>query len=346
MIAVVTGTGGFVGSHLADALLARRATVRALVRRGSGAPAVPRNPRIECHTVDLADAESVAASHAWDGATHVFHAAGITKARTLAQFRAANVRPTANILAALAGRASPPRFVLVSSQAAAGPAGAADAPVREQDAPRPIEAYGISKLEAEHETHRYSDRVPSVIVRPVSVYGPRDRDFLEVFRQASARIAFYASPADQQISIVHVADAVRGLIAAAEADQQRGRTYFLANSEPVSWRELYAGVARVTGAKPFAVQLPGAALHAAAAIADFVGALTGRTFLLNGQKEAMARPAWWTVDAARARAELAWREHELLQVGLRDTYVWYVQAGWLRGRRSPHDPRSHGDTGT
>src|SRR4051812_16912850 len=199
MIAVVTGSTGFIGSHLVDALLARGATVRVLVRPET--PVERRDPRVPHWEADLLDDRSVRESRVWEGATHVFHLAGVTKGRTLAHFRAGNVFPTANVLSALAARGGRvPRVVLVSSQAAAGPAPSADAPVRESARPVPIENYGRSKLQAEQAVARYRDLLPITILRPSAVYGPRDRDFLAVFRQASRRVAVHAVPRDHSFS--------------------------------------------------------------------------------------------------------------------------------------------------
>jgi nucleoside-diphosphate-sugar epimerase len=333
MIAVVTGSSGFIGSHLVDTLLARGATVRALVREGVAADAL--DPRVERSVVDLLDSRSVRGAAAWDGATHVFHLAGVTKRRTLAQFREGNVTPTANVLAAAVGRggATPPRVVLVSSQAAAGPASSADRPVREDDPPRPVEGYGRSKLEAEQAAHLHEGSLPVTIVRPAAVYGPRDHDFLRAFRLAVRPVALHAVPRDHAFSIVHVADVVDALVLAAESPSAAGRTYFIANERPITWRALYAEMGRAAGVTPrLELQIPLPVIALAGWAGDAVSAVTGWHSLANRHKTRLARPRWWLCDATRAGDELGWRPTRVLQQGIRETYLWYLQTGSMRAR--------------
>lgn len=331
MIAVVTGSSGFIGSHLVEALLERGATVRALVRPESRA--ATRDPRVTYHVADLLDDRSVRDSAVWTGATHVFHVAGVTKARTLAEFRYGNVVPTANLLAALAARGSRlQRFVFVSSQTAAGPAVTLEQPVRESDTPHPVEAYGRSKLEAEQAVLRAADSLPVTIVRPSAVYGPRDVDFLNIFKQATNRVAVYAAPADQLMSIVHVRDLVDALIRAIEEPRSRGRTYFVGSDVPVSWRTLYDAIAELASTRHRAVQLPQPLLRVAGHAGDALSRVIGRAVLLNSNKVSLAVPKWWVCDSTRAQDELGWHPGVDLQDGLRDTYLWYRQAGWLQHR--------------
>lgn len=334
MIAVLTGSTGFIGSHLVDALRAQGAEVRALRRPGSRTAAAHAD--MTTYVVDLSDRTAVEGCRAWDGATHCFHLGGATKARTAADFVASNVLPTRRIAEALAARgADGPHLIFASSQAAAGPADSPERPRREDDAALPMEGYGESKLAAEQAIHASGTDLRATVVRAASVYGPRDRDFLQVFRQACRRVAFYAAPADQQFSIVHVRDVVAALLAAATTPAAVGRTYFVANAAPVTWRELYRGVAQLAGARPLEVQIPGALLAAAAFFADR-GPLRGADApLLTSHKVALSRPRWWLCDASRAHAELLWAPTVTLEEGLRATYDWYCAAGWLRAGGAP-----------
>jgi nucleoside-diphosphate-sugar epimerase len=228
--------------------------------------------------------------------------------------------------------------VLVSSQAAAGPASDADAPMRESDRPRPVEAYGRSKLQAEQAVVRYRDSLPITIVRPSSVYGPGDRDFLNLFKQERNRVAVRVVPRDHALSLVYVDDLVRALLLAAEHPSAAGHTYFVADQAPVTWGELYDAVDTVLDNKPLAVRLPMPLLRVAARGGDIVSAVTGRPSLANRNKATLARQRWWLCDSARAREEIGWRAEVPLLDGLHRTYNWYVEARWLKPPKATRKP--------
>ena len=280
MIAVVTGSTGFIGSHVVDALLAAGATVRALVRPQSNPS--HRVAGVSYHRVDVLDAQSIAQSEIWDGATHLFHLAGLTTARTLGQFRAGNVAPLENILQSLADRKlQRVRAVVVSSQAAGGPAASAESPTLDGETDRPVEWYGQSKLEAERIAFKFSKLVDVTVLRPPAVYGPRDLAFLPLFRQAIRPIALFATPPEYQFELVHVRDAVSAILAAAVNDAAIGQRYTVTGPQAVNWRELYSEIAMQSGSTPREVRVPSLVMRAAAMAGDLYGMLTQRTPLIN-----------------------------------------------------------------
>src|SRR5436190_18960275 len=253
MIVAITGANGFIGQHLCERFAETGAVVRAIVRRDLDSPAI---------------------DEAFDGVDVVVHAAGATRAPTRAALRTSNVELTKRVLAT-AQRANVARFVFVSSQAAAGPASFLDAAVTEEMSAAPIEAYGRSKLDAEHIV-RETEGISWVILRPAAVYGPRDRDFLAMFRLAQLGIAIHPANREQLISVVHVRDVVEGIVCAATLPHASGGTFFLANATPGQWREMFRLVAQVAHRPLFVdIEIPGWLVGTAAAAGDVLARVTG-----------------------------------------------------------------------
>lgn len=346
MIVAVTGSSGFIGSRLVEAMVWRGWTVRRLVRAGTAAAehatrddehpwerTHPLGTR-ESHVVDLTDARALAGSPALADVDLVFHLAGVTKGRTEAEFHAGNVAPTRALLDALGMRAAsgarvPRRVVYVSSQAAAGPALAADRPVTEDDAPRPFEAYGHSKLEAETLVRTHDAGLAWTIVRPAAVYGPGDTDFLALFRQAAKGLGVYPGARDARLSIAYVDDVVDALIRAGQVPAGARREFFV-ETESVTWRDVYKAVARAARA-PMRVELdlPNWALALAGRAGDMLWSLTGRPSLVNSRKVALGTPRWWLCDGTRARDELGVVPRVSLTDGVTRTLAWYREHKWL-----------------
>jgi nucleoside-diphosphate-sugar epimerase len=329
MIAVVTGGSGFIGQNLIRRLLRDGHEVRCLVRPSGGA--APRGARR--FVVELDQPKSLLGCAAFDRADVVFHLGGATRASRPSDFSAANVTPTRNLLGAICARRLYPRFVHVSSQAAAGPAPGRDRGVEEDDPPRPVEAYGQSKLEAERVVESFSDRVPATIVRPCAVFGPFDRDFLRLFRMARRGVLVYPGIASHWLSILYVDDVVSGLVRAAQCEQAISRTYFLASSEPVQWRSIGTVIGATVGRRVRQLDLAPPLVQVAAFAGEWLGRMTGTASIANRSKAALSRHPYWVCSSARARRELGFQQSISLPDAVRETYLWYRQSGWLRGAR-------------
>lgn len=329
MIAVVTGGSGFIGQNLIHRLLRDGHEVRCLVRPSGGA--APQGTKR--YVVQFEEPRSLLNCAALEGANVVFHLAGVTKAVREGAFTAANVTPTRHLLGAITARRLYPKVVFVSSQAAAGPAPSCQRAIDEDDVPRPVEAYGRSKLEAERIAESSSDRLPVTIVRPCSVFGPHDRDFHTLFRFAERGLLLYPGIAEHWVSVLHVDDVVDGLLAAAKRDTSICRTFFLSSAEPVQWRTLGEHIATAMGRRVRHVNVHASIVQTASFAGEWIGRLTHTTTLANRSKAALSRYPYWVCSAARARRELEFRESRSLPDAVRDTYYWYRHSGWLRGSR-------------
>jgi nucleoside-diphosphate-sugar epimerase len=305
MIVAITGANGFIGQHLCERFAERGDVVRPIVR---------------------GDLDSPSIGETFNGVDVVVHAAGATRAPTRALLRASNVELTRRVVER---RGNVARFVFVSSQAAAGPASFLDAPVTEDMSPAPIEAYGRSKLDAEHIV-RTAEGMSWVIARPAAVYGPRDRDFLALFRLARHGIAIHAANRAQWVSIIHVRDVADGIVRAATLSGASGGTFFLANEAPVQWAAVFRSAARVARRRLIVdVEIPAWLVEAGAAAGDVLARVAGSAGLLTSEKVALTKPRFWICSGERAKRELGFVPCIGLQEGLTETHDWYRTQGWL-----------------
>jgi nucleoside-diphosphate-sugar epimerase len=322
MKALVTGATGFVGSHLAEALRRRGDDVTALVRSPRKAAALgPLGVRLV--SGDLNDADSLA--RAVEGQDVVFHVAGLVSARGEAEFMRGNRDGTASLVAA-AGAAGRPRFVLVSSMAAGGPA-APGKPLGGTEPARPVTFYGRSKLAAE--TAVTSSSLPWVILRPPTVYGPRDREVLKVFRMARLGLAPVFGDGSQQLSAVHGADLAEALVAAGTAAATVRKTYYPCHPEIFTSAEFVRAIGTAMGRRVILIPVPAPVGRTLLAVTEAAARMAGQTTILTRDKANEFFQEAWIGDPGPLTTDSGWRATHDLGSGLADTYRWYRDEGWL-----------------
>jgi dihydroflavonol-4-reductase len=297
---LVTGATGFLGSHVARALVERGDDVRVTVRRTSSAEALEG---LDVHRVvaDVTDRRQV--RRALDGVDRVFHVAGSTSLRLSEDdlFRV-NVRGTQVVLEACL-RAGVERVVYTSSVAALGPAPRG----KTVDETQVFRAGGLdipyvtSKHAAEAEALRVAARgLPVVIVSPAHVLGRGDhrRSSTDVVRRfLLGRIPAYVEGA---INVVDVRDVAHGHVLADEAGRP-GERYILGNRN-YTWDRLFAELARLSGVAPPPMRLPADVALRLVQAAGYVP----RAQLPFTAAEVRAAAQWWTYRSTKARRELGW----------------------------------------
>lgn len=299
----ITGATGFVGSAVLAEALAQGHRVRALARRDQ-----PPRAGVEWVRGDLDAGDALASLVA--GADAVIHVAGLTNTPDPALFEAANVTGTANVIAAMTG-AGVRRLVFVSSLAARMPG---------------LSAYGASKAKAEGLVE--ASGLDWTTVRPPGVYGPRDVDYLEMFR--TARWGLVPLPPGGASSIIHADDLARLLVAlAGNAAPTRKQVYEPDDGREGGWshKELAAAIGRAVGRRSvFAPHLPRTVLDAAAA-ADRL--LRGDRAKLTADRVGyMAHPNWVSRFDRKPPPGI-WQPQIAGEEGLKATAQWYRREGWL-----------------
>ena len=327
MKVLLTGANGFVGSHILDALVDRGISLVVLLRPAARLEWIrDRLDKVEVRSGKLTDPAIVQAALA--GATHVVHCAGCTKALNPRDYFEANQGATRRLVDAINTHApSLDRLVYISSLAASRPATSA-APATEEMASSPVTAYGRSKLAGELEIRERS-RVPFIILRPAAVYGPRDTDFLNLFKAVRSRVVPVVRRGNQELSLVYVGDLAESVVVALEHPGNEGGIYHVADPQPVTSRELAGEIARQLGVRPVFPPLPRVLLWSICAGRDLVSRISGRPHILSRQKYAELVARGWVSGTNRLRQDLGFVCRTELRQGIGRTLDWYRERKWM-----------------
>ncbi len=284
MKVVVTGSAGFLGSHLVPALLAEGCRVATIDLPGTaGWP-----DGVEHISADIAAGEGLSAG--FEGADAVVHLAARnhvlreTARDPLAEYRRINVGGTRNVLRAASGSGTT-FFVHMSSVKAVGEESEG---ILDEDSPcSPKTPYGISKLESEAAVEEeIRGRGDAAILRMPMVYGPRNRGNLpRMIRWAERGLPFPLFQPDNLRSVLYVENAVAGILAALRKRPRGVSTFFLKDREDCSTRLLYSAVCRELGKAPRFLPVPAAIVRLGGRISEDFRKLSGTLRVSSAKAE-------------------------------------------------------------
>jgi len=346
---LITGATGFIGGHLAAALVRRGDSVKCLVRSkykarqlaGMGAQLIEG---------DVNAPDSLAA--VVKDVDCAYHLAGAVRSLTGKEMWRVNAGGTRAIVDACAALGTPPTLVLVSSLSAAGPS-APDHPRRESDPCRPVSNYGRSKRAGEAAAANAAGRLPVTIVRPPIVFGPRDWSTLMFYRPVK-RFGVLAVPNSRQnrYSFIHSDDLVHALIAAAEkgtrlapgndgAEGFEQGCYFVAYGRPVTYCQFGALIAKSLGRHRIRhVRAGDFVMRAGGKVSDVVAQIRRKPPLFSFDKAKEATAGSWACSPKLIEAECGYRPSANFAQRVNQTARWLFENGWLRAPRSREEGRA------
>jgi UDP-glucuronate 4-epimerase len=311
--ALITGVAGFIGSNLAESLVAEGHQVlgvdsfTSFYDRTSKEDNVAGLATARTFHMERADLRGADLAHLLRGVDVVFHNAGQPGVRDswserFADYVTNNVLATQRLLEACR-RASVSRVVFASSSSVYG--NAASYPARENDLPAPHSPYGVTKLAAEQLCNLYAANwgLPTVALRYFTVYGPRQRPDMAFRRLVEASLTRTAFPlygtGDQIREFTYVGDVVRANVLAATADVEPGTV----------------------------LNIGGGGEQRLIDVVDLVGELAGEPVKIEGHPEQPGDVSRTGADITLAHRQLGWEPRTSLRSGL------VAQLAWQRARQ-------------
>ncbi|MBS1508555.1 MAG: SDR family NAD(P)-dependent oxidoreductase [Bacteroidetes bacterium] len=330
---LITGASGFIGSSLVDEAIARGLNVYAAVRKSSSKQFL-QDKSISFFEIDLTNSENTnrQMKKFFDRVgsfDYVVHCAGATSAKSKKDFDKINYEGTRNLVHALgASGMEIKKFLLISSLATYGPGNAATRkPIDMTDIEHPLSAYARSKQKAEQFVKSIGI-FPVIILKPTAVLGPRDRDFLVLFRTISKGFEISIGREPQKISLIHVRDLARVAISLLEIST-KSTTYIVSDGLNYEKRELNLAIRHALGKKTIHINIPYFLGLLLVNINEMIHRMFGKLPFLHSEKFAEVTAANWACNSQPVWEALDDYSTYTLQQAVDDTAEWYKKNGWL-----------------
>ncbi len=318
---LVTGAGGFIGSHLVEDQLARGRRVVATDIDLTGLSHLDSRNGLQRAEVDLRDAEKM--KTLLQGVDCVFHlaAAHLDVLRGPGYFHEVNVRATAR-LAEAAHEQGARRFIHCSSVSVYGPLTSWPA---DEDSPcEPDIVYEQTKLEGEKAVRQVAERtgLQTVIIRPAWVYGPRCPRTRKLIQSIQRGRFFYVGRGENRRHPVFVDDLIDAFNRVASQGLAQCETLIIAGPEVVTVRQLVNTIAGELGVPTRALSLPQSLVWAGCLILESAAKVIGRQppFSRRSLKFFTESSSF---DISRARQRLDFGPRTRLQEGVKATLDYY-----------------------
>lgn len=320
MITLVTGGTGLLGRYFIPALQERGDTVRALALPTDEVGWLEQRG-VEISRGDVRQPETLV--EPLRGVTRVFHMAAMMGSwLSLQDYYAVNVSGTENVCQA-ALKAGVERLIHISSWTVYGMA--LSKPAREDFPLTPFqEPYALSKTDGDRVVQRMilHRRLPAVIVRPGTFFGPGDRlHFERMADRLRAGKGVVIGSGRNALPFVYVTDVVQGLLA-ADQECAVGKAYNITNDQPLSQEEFLRAIAAEIGVKAPRLHVPYRPLYAAAYLAEqLANRKGGQPFVTRLGVKLFGTDNRHAIG--KARTELGYVPRVPLREGIRLSAVWY-----------------------
>lgn len=328
---LITGASGFIGSHLVETLLENKIpleNIRLLILKDESLVNLPKL-KFEIIRGDITNENDV--KMAMEGVDVVYHLAALTidgdKYYTKEEYIKVNVAGTENLLNACKNKKIK-KFIFFSSIAVYGlPAWAGNIRNWNEKQPKnPREIYGVSKLEAEAKVVEANKKwgIPYMILRPTSVYGPRDkRNLLELYRAIKKHLFFCIGNGKNKMDYVFVKDVAQAAYLAAMS-KKVNNDYIIGAGDPLTLNDVARCVAKSISTSVPLLHIPKTAVYLVSFLVERISKLLGVSpMLFPARVKVMTRDCYF--DISKAKKDLNYKPNFSFEKGTQITGKWLIE---------------------
>ena len=333
---LVTGAAGFIGSHLVDLLIEKKTPLKQLRLVIAPWDTLENLKHLDTDTIEIIKADIRDRQKmfvAVKGCSIIYHLAARIDfdGQTYAEYQDVNVDATQHLLDA-AVKHGVRKFILYSSIGVFGlPAGIGDIEGWDETHPKTYtNFYGQSKWEAEQRvvaTYQ-KHKLPYAIIRPASVYGPREQGpTLALYRAIKSNRFMLIGNGQNKMHYVFVKDLVTATYLAAKQRRATG-DYIVAGPAPNTFQEIVSEVATSIDHPVPKLSLPTPVAMLIAHIFELLGKLFNFSPPLFPSRVRTMTTTYW-YDISKAKKELKYRPAVPFSTGAEITGKWYQEHGYL-----------------
>lgn len=321
---LVTGAGGFIGSHVVELLIKNGYPVVCLLKYQEN-PRWLTNLPVTIVEGDLRDQASLA--HAVHHISTVIHLAGRMGGwSNPAAIEDVNVGGTRNLYQAFLNQGrNQRRFLFVSSLAATG--GTPSTGIYDESwESAPLSAYGRSKLESEK--YLLSQEIPVTVVRLPVVYGPRSfRGLFPIFKMGAKGLLLFTKKIHTIVG--YVEDVARGIIQASQSTRAQGQVYYLGEDHVYSSSQICTAIGAAQNRRHLRIHIPYPALYATAFFMEMHAGLGKKNPLLWRRNLSEYLKHHYRFTTNKAHLDFGYQSRVSLPRGIRQTARWYRENGYI-----------------
>lgn len=317
----ITGANGFVGNALLNYFSAAGYEAIALLRSHAQIPSG------NYHIRYLDYNNPAALSQAISDIDILIHNAGKSKALHHLEIFEVNVGLTRRVVEALNSQKRQIQLIYISSQAASRES-VGGALISEDMPSQPLTTYGKSKYLAE-KVIASNCRQPYTIVRPCPIYGAQDRDFLQLFLICKYGLNFQIGRQDRGLNMIHVGQLAEFISLLLNNPKAFDEIFFATDGQIYTQSYISECICQAMGKKQIRIVVPEALAKMVFNLGEVFGQFSQKPSQINKEKQREIMADAWLADPGKAKVRLGWEPEPYLPELIKETYQWYLEAGWL-----------------